>query len=478
MASSNAEKALLEARALVAPCLLPWELCALACAGGPGSEVATCADWASWCTGRFGAECAQYLQYLGVDMPASWRALYLRLQSLHHRLRAGPMRLQGATQIDLWPRTSSRECPPRLLQGGHSVIFWGDEHEMHLAPVPGTTGELGAAASFQPSSFLDVAPLTPMVLLGVTHDLRLECWQVRPKHGCERLRQAATRLEGDASQGVRVFVEHVASCVFVFIGRTIHAFDVHTLWKRYHLEASGTDGELSARWDYGQAFLAYRQDSKEVLIWFTQTGQSLGRIEATVGLLFCDLTHTKFGHSTTDTIIVATLEIDGLIRMYENGASSDWRLLGSVSPTQFGMDMIVVEVKLQGQSLLAASHSEHGNGGRVHVWDIGTNGASSHRSRWFTRPPDKVEFRHGGALLEVCFAAPGSWPMGVLDLTWLDPTDASLRTLLQVDHAIGDWRCDIRDSVAVATEGARSVQWYALWPRLESHTGKKGHHTK
>merc|ERR1719346_679579 len=125
---------------------------------------------------------------------------------------------------------------------------------------------------------------------------------------------------------------------------------------------------------------------------------------------------------------------------------------------------VYVEVKMHGALLIAVSHLEMHEDGSVHVWTLSAQGVSGHRARRFARPPDRVEARHGGNFLEVCFTPLGSWPMGVQDVLWLDPTDASLRTLLRCDASISDWRCDLRDGLALVSEGAQTLHYHRLWP--------------
>eukprot|EP00931_Biecheleriopsis_adriatica_P050514 TRINITY_DN29253_c0_g1_i1.p1 TRINITY_DN29253_c0_g1~~TRINITY_DN29253_c0_g1_i1.p1 ORF type:complete len:498 (-),score=99.53 TRINITY_DN29253_c0_g1_i1:16-1488(-) len=483
-----AEKAMQEASGLLAQCLEPEELAATACAAHSWGEAAAAVDWASRCEADFGAVCTQYLQYMELldeRRDAGWRPLCLRLRSFHHELRRGRWCGEG-------PWAGAQVLPlqgsPLLLQGGHSVIFCGNAECVLALPMAAGSE---CARAFRPAEFLDVVPIAAGEVVGVSLDLRLERWRLAAeKEGdATLLCHAISGLEPeegsrDAScvfEGLRLFVEHVARRIFLFAGRRILAFDMASLEQLYALLVPIAETEkvsrcddveaTLARWDYGRSFLAYQQEGYRVGVWSTLNGASLGQVKSHHQLLCCDVTHIandaerpEVSSRKSSCALLATLEVDGHIRLFIEEAGGDWQQVAVV-----GTASLVVEVKLERSLLLAVSHLDDSSSGTVHVWDVSCGGIDNHRARDFDRAPDRVEARHGGHFVEVCFVPEGpedAWPVGVFDVLWLDPKDQGLRQLLSLKAAIGDWRCDLRDALARLGAASSEVQWLPLWPPL------------
>ena len=78
-------------------------------------------------------------------------------------------------------------------------------------------------------------------------------------------------------------------------------------------------------------------------------------------------------------------------------------------------------------------------------------------------PADRVEARHGGRFIEAFFIPTGSGPQSLLQMafTTLSGSDVTMKSLLKL-RGIGDWRCDLRDTVA-RLEDDMSVSWLPLW---------------
>lgn len=145
---------------------------------------------------------------------------------------------------------------------------------------------------------------------------------------------------------------------------------------------------------------------------------------------------------------------------------------------------LFVELQVEGSLLVATSHCIHDTGGSVHVWDIGASREHAspdgvvrrHRCRCFDRRPDRVEVRHGGKFLEVCFAPDDDdvLPASVADMCWVDPSDSgagvfagSLRLLFSKNRVIADWRCDVRDVVVwVDGEDSATGDLLLCWARM------------
>ncbi|CAE8656426.1 unnamed protein product, partial [Polarella glacialis] len=295
-------------------------------------------------------------------------------------------------------------------------LFCGDEDLVVVLPLSRNASQkLGAGLrgpAFRPSEFLDVVPITPNVVIGVTaQDLVLERWKLKtspeegPSAGNRELQQRVPAGLSDFSGlissfegGLRLFVEHVALRLFLFAGNRIHAYDLSSLQALYTLTVA-VDGEplggwleeveLLARWDYGKAFLAYQQEGLSVSMWSTSDGKARGKIEAVMGLLCCDISHAEVGTleagvQPLTSAVAVTLEVDGEIRLFKEEAGGhgecEWRQFGSVQSVG-----LIVEVKLERKLMLALSHREDGSSGTVHVWDLAFEGAVSYRSREFAR---------------------------------------------------------------------------------------------
>ena len=158
---------------------------------------------------------------------------------------------------------------------------------------------------------------------------------------------------------------------------------------------------------------------------------------------------------------MATLETDGGVRVFAR-ASTDWQLIAEVLSVS-----LVVEVKLERQVLVAVSHSEDGKG-TVHVWKVCPKVLKllDYCHRNFREPPDRVEVRHGGRFIEVQLLPDGIPVDGVYDIHWLEPF--RLDSLMVLKRCIGDWRCDLRDSVAVLEKLGENLTlyWRYLWQPL------------
>lgn len=207
----------------------------------------------------------------------------------------------------------------------------------------------------------------------------------------------------------------------------------------------------------------------QVMMWSTADGTGRGRIRSDCELLCCDISHNDLCE------ILVTLEIDGEIRLFKNLLVGDrrvetfrnsWELATNIS-----LSVPVVEVKVERSLLLAVSHSENGEQGAIHVWEILSQHfadefeilLTERRSLQCAFPPDRVEARHGGRFIEAFFIPTGSGPQsrppdGIYDIEWFDVTMKSLLKL----RGIGDWRCDLRDTVA-RLEDDMSVSWLPLW---------------
>eukprot|EP00913_Durusdinium_trenchii_P031627 g29617.t1 len=136
--------------------------------------------------------------------------------------------------------------------------------------------------SFRPADFLDVVPISPSEVVGVTRALDLERWCFSDEM-CQTARDTCScrvksnlAADDDVLEGLRLFVEHVAGRLFLFAGASIYAFDLHSLEELYVLivptdealdETRCGDQEILARWDYGLAFLAHQAEGREVAVW-------------------------------------------------------------------------------------------------------------------------------------------------------------------------------------------------------------------
>jgi len=501
----KAEDVFREAGALLLQWLLPAATCSVACTCSVAGEIAVVADWESWCTHEFGAACKQYLAYLGlISGQASrlhWRQLYLRLRRLHVKLR-NPSELRSLRENTKPWRSrhpsmmatvlSGANDSVQLLQGGHTVLFSGCSDAIHVARL----ADSSERATLHIESFLDVAPVAPWQFIAVTHALALERWCLNPGMPAECVCQRSLPLQVEVEDGLRLFIEHVANRLFVFNGEEIVAFELESLDLQYSITYEGGRNEeldavaLLARWDYGRTFLLYQQEATLVSVWSTLSGDPLGCIHTSLGLLCCDLTHLSSSSSSRSSsssnireqvpepLILATLQVDGNIRLYrKDGTSDEWVTLKVIVSWSDHQPFTIVEVKLEG-SLLVAVSSDRCNGGwaprwsqgAVHVWDIGDGKADGHRMRYFSATPDFVEVRHGGAFIEVCLPPtrpghwpPVRWPSGIVEQYWLDPRGL-LPTLLHCPHAsLGDWRCDVRDGVALVEAGSNSLRWFPFW---------------
>ncbi|OLP97072.1 hypothetical protein AK812_SmicGene20600 [Symbiodinium microadriaticum] len=468
------DQALQETGYFLTAFLDPEALGTLSCVSHTWAGPASSFDWAGCCQADFGAVCSQYLRYLELDSHAvarfSWRSLYLRLRAFHRQLDAFPNCLQHRFSPEAWRnapsvRLSQDAC--RLVQGGHSVLFCGDAEHVGILSMTSAAGS--SHPSFRPADFLDVVPVTPHSVIGVSLALDLERWCFKEKASCTG--RSPTGLEKeDHAEDLRLFVEHVAARLFVFAGIYIHAFDLLSLEKTYVVSAPSWERhaeQLLARWDYGEAFVAYQVEGCEACIWSTSDGEDLGKITPGNQLLCCDITSFTFGGSKK---LVATLETDGGIRVFTN-AQSEWRLAQAVQTLS-----LVVEVKLERHLLVAVSHSA--GTGSVHVWHLGFDTNSSdpdvvlllqeYCQRDCSQPPDRVEARHGGRFIEVQFLTEGLSVDGIYDVEWLEPS--RLRCLLTLKSCIGDWRCDLRDAIGVLGNDSEGtvLRWLLLWQPLHS----------
>lgn len=200
------------------------------------------------------------------------------------------------------------------------------------------------------------------------------------------------------------------------------------------------------------------------MMWSTSDGASRGHIRSKCEILCCDLSHNHLHE------ILVTLEIDGEIRLFKrpsefDTATSDgadlWEFVRKVS-----LRAPIVEVKVERSLLLAVTHSENGESGAIHVWEVLTEHLECLQhlgSIQCPNPPDRVEARHGGRFVEAFFVPViGSHerrlPDGIYDIEWFD---RDMRSLFKL-RGIGDWRCDLRDAVA-RLEDDTSVSWLPLW---------------
>eukprot|EP00439_Symbiodinium_sp_Y106_P035983 s4793_g4.t1 len=472
------DQALQETGYLLTAFLDPEALGTLSCVSRTWAGPASSFDWAGGCQADFGAVCSQYLRYLELDSRAgtscSWRSLYLRLRAFHRQLDAFPDCLQRRFSPEAWrnaPSVRLNQDACRLVQGGHSVLFCGDAEHVGILPMTSTAGS--SHPSFRPADFLDVVPVTPHSVIGVSLALDLERWCFKEKASCTG--RSPTGLEKeDPTEDLRLFVEHVAARLFVFAGVHIHAFDLVSLEKTYVVSAPSWERhaeQLLARWDYGEAFVAYQVEGCEACIWSTSDGADLGKIASGNQFLCCDITSFAFGGSQK---LVATLETDGGIRVFTN-VLSEWHLAQAVQTLS-----LVVEVKLERHLLVAVSHSA--GAGSVHLWHLGFDTNSSdpdvnvllqeYCMCDFSQPPDRVEARHGGRFIEVQFLTEGLSVDGIYDVEWLEPS--RLHCLLALKSCIGDWRCDLRDVVGVLGNDSEGtvLHWLLLWQPLHSSQAK------
>ncbi|CAK0842625.1 unnamed protein product, partial [Prorocentrum cordatum] len=426
--------------------------------------------------------CLQYVRYLGLEAgEGCWRRLYMQLRGLHGRARSGALSLswEELPARELWAGDPDLAAvvTDRLVQGGHSVLFYGDLAEMRARPLCAEAwGRASApAAAFRPAEFLDVVPVSPSEVVGVTPSLALERRELVPGGSRLLLRRASGPASGDGDGG-RLFVEHVAGLLFWFVGGVVRAFELQTLELRYAVSheqdvdedpvASASELELFSRWDYGRTFVTYEQEGHLVSVWGTATGSSEGCLETSAALLCCDVSHATLGAAGQEDIaIVVMLQADGHIRLCAQEAPGEWWIRSVVAPGEHACTSPLyayVEVKLERCLLLAVSHSEDGQHGAAHAWSLDARGASAHRWRCFAHAPDRVEARHGGAFVEVCFASAHPTLMGVLDVKWLDPLGPDMKVLLEVESAVADWRCDVRDCLATVREETMTFRWASL----------------
>ena len=116
------------------------------------------------------------------------------------------------------------------------------------------------------------------------------------------------------------------------------------------------------------------------MMWSTSDGASRGHIRSKCEILCCDLSHNHLHE------ILVTLEIDGEIRLFKrpsefDTATSDgadlWEFVRKVS-----LRAPIVEVKVERSLLLAVTHSENGESGAIHVWEVLTEHLEVFAASW------------------------------------------------------------------------------------------------
>ncbi|CAJ1331185.1 unnamed protein product [Effrenium voratum] len=442
MATPRSERALQDASSSLAALLEPEAMATMCCAGRHWAGPALAFNWADHCEAEFGAVCVQYLRFLELDearleaQTSGWRPLYLRLRGFHRQLESRePSKLggqwMGAPSVNI-------QATSGILQGGHTVMFSGDDEQVSILPLTCTTSS--NPPSFRPADFLDVVPISPGEVIGVAPSLELErwCFSGQEPHGAVcRCRVSSGLVSGDALEGLRLFVEHVAEMLFLFAGCDIHAFRLGSLQKVYthvvptdrpHDDTRCGDQEILARWDYGRIFLAHQAEGRQVTLWSTADGVGQGYLRS--------------------------------------GIDGTWEFVIGISTV-----VLVVEVKLERSLLLAVSHTEDGASGTIHVWEMHLGQAESgpalqqHCWRHCDRAPDRVEARHGGRFVEAFFLPDSEAPVGIYDIEWFSPR---LQPLFALERGVGDWRCDLRDVVA-RLEGS-CLRWLPLWQPMKLRT--------
>ncbi|CAK0894962.1 unnamed protein product, partial [Prorocentrum cordatum] len=440
LARPAGELAPAEAHACLAEFLWPAEVCRAALAAPACAALVGSTAWAARCAREFGPGCVDHQLFLhGRRGPLDelWWDLYRGLRNFHRRL------LDGSFDVD-WRAAQELRLGPapgpsfQVLENAHRAVFCGGAERLSVVELR-DDGNVDARF-IKAVDFLELDMVTPDEAICVSHEMALERRLVLASGETQLLLSCPTRLESEEAgdQRVRVVIEHIASRAFVILGGTLHAHDLESLRHCYTVSYGATEGRseetfqhLVVRWDFGRSFLVYSDTGRLASVWSTADGRSRGHLRSQLDLLCCDLSHGSLsGEGGAGRVAVATLEVDGAIRLYEECRVGDgYAQVCCVSAAE--APLRYVDLQAEGGLLVSVAVGAGGaEGFEVHCWGLSLSGlARPPRRRGFSQAVEKAEVRHGGAFLEVLLEPRGAWPSGVFDVVWLHPGHDCLQVL-------------------------------------------------